>query len=224
MIVTRQLDTEQSHWSFSKFETAYKPPASPPRMSNHLDTPFSTQPDWQGQYSYLPPGDSSLFSQQFDHTNDNSEASQPRTAGASGDMGVKEEQQHSPLGHRIDPLGLRQKQPSPIAEHPDQQGDAYPAKAPESVPEESLVSTDTPGLSMTSNPLSSVSSTGQGADMPAGHAGNDGEPTKVEGDDEVVDDEDMVEDEGEQTSQPQTAAERTAQRRKMKRFRYGFLP
>jgi hypothetical protein len=218
MIVTRHLDSEQSHWSFSKFETAYKPPTSPPRMSNHLDTPFSTQPDWQGQYSYLPPGESSIFSQSFDHSNDNSEAAQPRTTSGSVDITAKDEQ-HSPLGHRIDPLGLRQKQPSPIPEHQEQPGEAYAVKAAESVHDESLVSTDTPGHSMASNTLSSVSSAGQGQEIPASHIGNEGEAPKPEGEDEVVDDEEMVEDDGEPSGQPQTAAERTAQRRKMKRFR-----
>jgi hypothetical protein len=220
MIVTRHLDTEQSHWSFSKFETAYKPPASPPRMSNHLETPFSTQPDWQGQYSYLPPGDSNLFSQPFDHANENSEAAQPRSAGGPVELGVKDEQS-SPLGHRIDPLGLRQaKQPSPIPEQPENQAEVYAPKTAESVHDESLVSTDTPGLSMASNPLSSVSSGGQGSDIQAGHAVNEGDAVKPEIDDDVVDDEDMVEEDGEGgSSQPQTAAERTAQRRKMKRFR-----
>lgn len=130
------------------------------------------------------------------------------------------EEPHSPLGHRIDPLGLRPaKQPSPIPEHPEQAGE-YGPKAAESVPDESLVSGDTPGLSLASNPLSSVSSAGQGQEIPASHTGNDGEIPKQEDEDEVVDDEEMVEgDGGEATSQPQTAAERTAQRRKMKRFR-----
>jgi hypothetical protein len=227
MLVTRQPDTQQSPWSFSKYETTYhKPPASPPRMSNHIDTPFSTQPDWQGQYSYLPPGDSNIFSQSYEQSNDNSEAAQPRTTGGSGtqlDVTVKDEQS-SPLRHQrsLDPLGLRQtKQPSPIPEQPEQQGgETYASKAVESVHDESLVSADAPGLSMNSNPLSSVSAAGQGPDIPATHNGIEGDAVKPEDGDDVLDDEDMVEGEDEGTSQPQTAAERTAQRRKMKRFRY----
>jgi hypothetical protein len=227
MLVTRQLDTEQSNWSYSKFETPYhKPPTSPPRMSNHFDPPLSTQPEWQGQYSYLPPADSSIFSQQFDQGNDSSDAAQPRSAAGANsqlDINIKDEPQHSsPLGHRrsVDPLGLRSnKAASPISEQPEAQGgEAYAAKAAESVQDESLGSTDTPGLSLTSNPLSSVSSAGQATDIPPSHAGNEDVSANKDDDDEVVDDEDMIEGD-EPSSQPQTAAERTAQRRKMKRFR-----
>ena len=220
MIITRHLDTEQSNWSYSKLGTPFhKPPASPPRMSNHIDTPFSTQPDWQGQYSYLPPGDSNIFSQHFEQSNDSSEAPPPRSTGSGGGpLDMKEP--HSPLRHRLDPLGLRQaKQPSPIPDRPDASGEAYAAKAAESVQAESLVSTDASTLSMASNSLSSVSSAGQAPEIPASHARNEGDAPKQEDEDEVVDDEDMVDGEGEASSQPQSAAERTAQRRKMKRFR-----
>ncbi|KAL2197529.1 hypothetical protein P885DRAFT_68660 [Corynascus similis CBS 632.67] len=191
-------------------------------MSNNFDT--VTQSDWQGQYSFLPPGDNAIFSQSYDHvtsSNENAESqAQPRTVVAPSDAPKPE---GSPLGHRLDPLGLRQpKQPSPIPEQPESQEEQYPPKAPESAPEESSTSTETRGVSLGSNPLSSVSSTGQSSDAAApNHSNNEGQQAIKEEDEEVVEDEEMVEGEGEgdPQTQPQTAAERTAQRRKMKRFR-----
>ena len=55
-------------------------------------------------------------------------------------------------------------------------------------------------------------------DMPCSDVGRN----KVEKDeeDDMMEDDEMVEAEGEAPSRPQTAAERTAARRKMKRFRY----
>ena len=193
-------------------------------MSNHFDS--VSQSDWQGQYSFLPPGDNNLFSQTYDHvtsSTDNADPqSQPRSVAAPANtLDIKPEQESSPIGHRIDPLGLRQpKQPSPIPEQPENHGEQYAAKAAESVHEESLVSTETPGISITSNPLSSVSSTGQGSDMPPSQTADAQVPIKDE-DEDVLEDEEMIEGdaEGEVPAQPQTAAERTAQRRKMKRFR-----
>lgn len=225
MLVSRHSDSEQSLWSINKFEAAYHPKsASSPRMSNSFDTPLSTQPDWHGQYSFLPPGEN-IFPQSYDHVTNTTESaqSQPRSTAADStlDINIKTES-HASLNHRrsLDPLGLRQhRQPTPIQEHPQPHGEAYAQKAAESVQEESLMSSDTPGLSLTSNPLSSVSSTGQGPDMSSNHPGG-GDVNLKEEDEDVIDDDDMIEGEGEAATQPQTAAERTAQRRKMKRFRY----
>jgi hypothetical protein len=79
-------------------------------------------------------------------------------------------------------------------------------------------------MSLGSNPLSSVSSGGQSSETAPSHSGNEGHPVVKEEDEEVVEDEEMIEGEGEgegdSQAQPQTTAERTAQRRKMKRFRY----
>ncbi|AEO56334.1 hypothetical protein MYCTH_2301118 [Thermothelomyces thermophilus ATCC 42464] len=197
-------------------------------MSNNFDT--VTQSDWQGQYSFLPPGDNTIFSQPYEHvasSTENAESpAQPRTVVAPSEAPKAE---GSPLGQRLDPLGLRQtKQPSPIPEQPENQEEQCPSKAPELTHEESTTSTETRDVSLGSNPLSSVSSApGQGSEAGApSQSGNEGQPAAVkeeEEEEEVVEDEEMAEG-GEggteaQPQQPQTAAERTAQRRKMKRFR-----
>ncbi len=56
-------------------------------------------------------------------------------------------------------------------------------------------------------------------EITTGHPGNEEQGGVKDEDEEVLDDEEMAEGEGDVPSQPQTAAERTAQRRKMKRFR-----
>ncbi|KAK3327181.1 hypothetical protein B0T19DRAFT_155704 [Cercophora scortea] len=230
MLVSRQGATEQNPWSISKFETAFHKSAESLRMSNFDSV---TQSDWQGQYSFLPPGDNNLFSQPYEHVSGSTENgdshAQPRsvvTPSTTLDIEGSKQEPHSPLGHRLDPLGLRQpKQPSPIPEQPENLGEQYPQKAAGSTHEESLVTTETPGLSLGSNPLSSVSATGQGPEVASIDLGNEVPGPIKEEDEDGLEDEDMVEGdgdgdgEGEAPTQPQTAAERTAQRRKMKRFR-----
>ncbi|KAL1841710.1 hypothetical protein VTJ49DRAFT_6684 [Mycothermus thermophilus] len=230
MLVTRHAVTEQSPWSISKFETAFRKSGEKLRMSNNFDT---TQSDWQAQYSFLPPGDNPIFSQSYEHVTNSGQSAdpqaQPRTVTVPAEVPKPE---NSPLGHRVDPLGLRQpKQPSPVPEQQEVQGNQYPPKTSElTTNEESSNSTETPAMSLGSNPLSSVSSGGHSSETAPNHSGNEGQNAVKEEDEEVVEDEEMAEgehQEGEsqqqqqqqQQQQAQTAAERTAQRRKMKRFR-----
>ncbi|KAI1406445.1 hypothetical protein F4819DRAFT_158476 [Hypoxylon fuscum] len=226
MLVTRHLDTEQNHWS-SKFEATFHKPTSP-RMSSY-DGHLSTQPDWQGHYSFLPPGESNIFSQPFDQvsgsSNNNDAASQQRPSSAHGNALGSANQAtqglNSPMSHHrvLDPLGLRQpKAESPVQEQHDVQGASYAIKA-ESAHEESLAAADPQGLPLGPNTIGSASSAGQGQETASGPAGNEETAIGKDEDDEVLEDDEMVEAEGETTTQPQTAAERTAARRKMKRFR-----
>lgn len=226
MLVSRLSDTEQSQWSYTKFETTYPKPTSSPRMSNHFDTPLSTQSDWQGQYSYLPPNESNIFSQPFESSNDGAETSRQRSATngtSSGPADMNSKGSVSPIDQKkaLDPLGIRSaKPPTPTTENSEtQHPDPFAHKPAESAPEESLGTADAPSLPMPANALHTVSSTGQPQDAQAMP------PINVEvkdDEDEILDDEEMAGagvDGADGTSQPQTAAERTAQRRKMKRFR-----
>ncbi|KUI71335.1 Homeobox-leucine zipper protein HDG11 [Cytospora mali] len=233
MLVSRQHDSEQNHWSMSKYETIHHKPASIPRMSNNFDTPLSTQSEWHGQqYSFIPPGENPIYAQSYSHgtsSNGHSESrTRPRSAIDAGSvMDVEPKSETSTLspslGQRrsIETMGLRQqREQSPTAEQSSVQGDPYAAqKAAESTNEGSVASTDTRGMSLGSNPVSSVSSAGQGPELPPSHSGNDEQPSKQEDDDEVIDEYDMAEGDGEAALQQMTPAERTAARRKMKRFR-----
>lgn len=232
MLVSRQHDSEQNHWSMSKYETLYHKPASSPRMSHHYDAPLSTQSDWQGQqYSFLPPGDHP-YAQSYGHgqTSNGSARSQaqPRSAADASmvmDIDAKSDSNtmSPPLSQRRsdDPLGLRtQRQPSPIPEQSENQGEMYAQKAAESTHEGSVASADNSRMSLGPNQVSSVSSTGPGSELSPTKARSDDQPCKQEDDDDLIDDDDM-DGEGDGT-QDMTPAERTAARRKMKRFRYGL--
>lgn len=230
MLVTRQFDTtEQSHWSYSKFETPlHKAPTTPPRMSNQFEAPLPTPPEWQGQqYSYLPGPENNVFSQAYGAGNETSDASQPRTAtGAPAQVEIQTKQEPG-LENRgtADPLGLRQvKQPTPEDEPEDRQQQQQQQqeqrqasqsleKTAEPVSQEPTASTDMQGQTMISNPASSAE---LGADAPSSQMDHDEGSLSKDEDDDVLDDDDMLDD-GDGT--PQTAAERTAARRKMKRFR-----
>ncbi|KAI1100729.1 hypothetical protein F4804DRAFT_35000 [Jackrogersella minutella] len=226
MLVTRHLDTEQNHWS-SKFETTFHKPTSP-RMSSY-DGHLSTQPDWPGHYSYLPPGESTIFAPPYEQvsgsSSNNDITSQQRPTSAHNSTidntnqvtqsGLNSSMSHSRI---LDPLGLRQpKAESPVHEQSDVQGASYAIKA-ESAHEESLASTDPHGLSLGPNTIGSAS-LAQGQETSSGPTGNDEGGIGKDEDDEVLEDDEMVEGEGETPTHPQTAAERTAARRKMKRFR-----
>ncbi|KAL7625048.1 hypothetical protein AAE478_004262 [Parahypoxylon ruwenzoriense] len=227
MLVTRHLDTEQNHWS-SKFETAFHKPTSP-RMSSY-DGHLSTQPDWPGQYSFLPPGENNIFAQPFEQVSGSSSSndvtSQQRPSSAhnralDNTNQATQSSLNSPMSHHrvLDPLGLRQpKAESPVQEQSDVQGASYAVKA-EASHEESLASTDPQELPLGSSTIGSGPSAGQGREAVSGTTGNEESAIGKDEDDEVLEDDEMVEAEGETTTQPQTAAERTAARRKMKRFR-----
>jgi hypothetical protein len=186
-------------------------------MSNF--EPLSTQPDWREQYSPYPlEGENGLLQASFEQSSnsnvsDNSQAQQQSRA-------------RPPLEHRHSLGLLRQEpQPVPIIERPDSAppGDCG-NQTSNATRDDSLVSTESTALSLGSigsNPLSSASS------APAQQgtiAKNEEENINVEfkeEEDEDDDDDDMLDiDEG---GAPQTAAERRAERRKMKRFRYDCL-
>ena len=227
LATSRQGATEQSPWSISKFGTPYPKSADGLRMSNFDPV---TQSDWQSQYSFLPPGDNNLFSQSYEHVsgpadNANSQAQPRSVVGPGNPLEIDSSKRvSSPLGHRADPLGLRQpKQSSPAVEQVESHSEQYTQRPAEAAHEDSHTSTETPHISLSSHPLNSVSSTAHGPISSAPQSMNEVQSTIKEEEDDVLDDEDMidgdVEGEPQAQAQPQTAAERTAQRRKMKRFR-----
>ncbi|KAM9876306.1 hypothetical protein VD0002_g7797 [Verticillium dahliae] len=225
MLVTRHIDTESSHWSFNKFETtSQKPSRSSSRMSNHLDAPLSTQPDWQGQYSYLAP-ESSIFSQPYEARNESAGASQPRsTAGGPGELDVSvKPDASSPEAHpkSLEALSPVIKQRSPSVEQPEQhQLEASTPKAATSPAQEPhSMAQDSSSFPMASTQAASAVQMGQEPASSSVPITSEEETVLLkEEDDDVFDDDDMDGDEN-PSGQPQTAAERTAQRRKMKRFR-----
>ncbi|KAI1117241.1 hypothetical protein F5Y14DRAFT_376206 [Nemania sp. NC0429] len=236
MLATRRFETEDSHWS-SKFKTDLHK-ANITRMSSY-DGSLSTQPDWQGHYSFLPPVESNIFGQSFEQasssSNDNDVASQQRSsASQSANLETHGQTSSSTLSspthtHRaIDPLGLRQHNSEAVSQEQTSiaAAAAYAIKT-EAAHEESLASAKATQARIDSNSPITVPSTEQVPHPSLGVSDNLETIVGKEEDEEVVEDDDMIEGEGDvegegeedTPSQPQTAAERTAARRKMKRFR-----
>lgn len=209
MIVTRQPDSEHSHWS-SKYGTIY----TTPRMSNFA-SPLTTQPGWQGHYSFLPLGETNIFAQSSEQTshatNSSSNASVERRPASADNVRGAEQSKTSlvvpPMSHSrsMDPLGLRApKVESPTQEQPEPRGEPFGVKS-ESAQEGPLPSI--------------VASPPQESDAADNRNGNEDLTLGKDEDDDVLDDEDDMMEGEDGASHPQTAAERTAARRKMKRFR-----
>jgi len=234
MLVTRHGATEQNPWSRSKFETVFHKPVESLRMSSNFDP--VTQSDWHSQYSFLPPGENSIFSPSYENASTSTEnaesQAQPRTVAASS-MSVDVEaskQASSPLRHRLDPLGLRQqKQPSPAPEQPENQGETYRQKAGETTHEAPTGSSEAQHMPLEPNALNVNSSAGQESVLVQAQPTSEEQSTAKEevvvaaGDTEVTEPAKQREEGGgaeEQTQQQtQESADKTIPRRKMKRFR-----
>lgn len=211
MLVTRQCDTGRNTWSSIKLEAIYHNAASP-RMSNF--EPLTTQPDWREQYGAFPlTGDNGLLQPAFGQ---GSSSNLSDSAQDQQQSGARPALQHR---HSLGPL-KQEAQSTPIIERPDSAPGDISQPTNISARDDSLISPESTELSLGSNPLSSASS----APMQQGTQANT-EGTGVEGeikeeDEELDDDDEMLEAEVEEGgAPPQTAAERRAERRKMKRFR-----
>lgn len=210
MLVTRQFETGRNTWSSSKLEAIYQNTASP-RMSNF--EPLPPQPDWREQYSaFSLSGESGVLQPSFGQHS------------SSDSVGKNRELQPTTrptLEHRhsLGPL-RKDHEPVPAIERPDSAppvGDSTVSNstAPR---DDSLVSPKSTTLSLGSNPLSSVPNapTQQGATT---NKEGEAEGDIKEEDDDLDDDDDMLDAETEEGAPAQTAEQRRAERRKMKRFR-----
>ncbi|TAQ88294.1 hypothetical protein B7494_g3402 [Chlorociboria aeruginascens] len=213
MLVTRQCDIGRNTWSSVKLEAIYHNSASP-RMSNFES--LSTQPDWREPYSsFSLSGENGLLQSPFEQSTSSNAPENNRN------------QRHGsirpPLEHRHSLGLLRQdRQLTPVIERPDSApGDCSQQLNNNPGRDDSLVSPESTALSLgslSSNPISSGAPAQQGT-----LASNEGDviktETKEEDEEDDEDDEMLDVEEGIGGTAPQTAAERRAERRKMKRFR-----
>ncbi|PSS00763.1 hypothetical protein BD289DRAFT_458359 [Coniella lustricola] len=225
MLVSRKPDSEQNHWPMSKYDTPYHYPASTPRMSHHYEPPLSTQPDWQGQqYSFHAARENHVYAQSYNNGSASSSSigthAQPRSAAESGSMDIDSKPESSVPSpslsqRRADSvLGLHsQRQLSPMSVQSENQGEMYGKKAGNSTMEDSVRVAEAATNQNTCG--SSASSAGQTMERPVSQIRDDS-ACKQEDDDELIDDDEVDEADG---AHEMTPAERTAARRKMKRFR-----
>lgn len=217
MLATRLQDTG-IHWRFKKTDATYRRPASP-RMSDTYATSLSTQPEWPSHYTYPQHGETVTFSHSFERKNDLPNLRVSSSAGDrsnSLDVQVKEEDD-SPLNqHQSRDRGKspQNKAQSTGLIHRQGHHSVFDiTRASGSFHAEPPATTNAAGESL--EPDQRCSS--QGVELSSPEESFLG--TKDE-DDDVMDDDDLFDGDGDQLHRPQTAAERTAARRKMKRFRY----
>ncbi|KAF7543927.1 hypothetical protein G7Z17_g10350 [Cylindrodendrum hubeiense] len=204
MLVTRQCDTDHN-WPFNKYDPSRKP-ASPPRMSNPYGAGLSAQSEWQGQHQF-PPGGANVFPQSLEPSSSGQDAAQSRLATeAERDvLGIHvKEDSRLPQAHKLSSLGMLQ--------------DSHPS----SVSTHSEIQDGGPGLkiagSVQGKPQGVFETQSQGSQSSANQPGHGDRASSAKSDeDDEFDEDDMLDGEGDLSSQ--TAAERTAARRKMKRFR-----
>jgi hypothetical protein len=224
MLVTRQPDSESSHWS-SKYQTLLHKPTNP-RMSN-FEGPLSSQPEWQGHYSYLPPGEPNLFAQPFQQASSNSNSNASTIPPPSGTSAASGETANHPGSNMVSSPGTQsqtgngQAMSAPKVESPTHEASDATGIKRENTQDELSVSTAPAGPANVNEPTS-ASSADRAQEIGREQSVLDDGVMSKEEDDELMDDEDMLDIEGDgegETSRPMTAAERTAARRKMKRFR-----
>ncbi|KPM34905.1 hypothetical protein AK830_g11670 [Neonectria ditissima] len=214
MLVTRQCDTDHS-WPFNKYDPSRKP-ASPSRMSNPYSTALPAQSEWQGQNPYSP-NDGHPFPQSLEPNSNCQDGAQSRLATDSErnalGIHVKQEPRSSQI-HKLPGMGLRHDtHPSPLSNPPETQNGPHSLMIAGSVQDKPQGFMETRSQPLGTNSLNPCLS--QTSANHNGH-GDRLSSAKSEEDDDF-DEEDMLDGEGDHSSQ--TAAERTAARRKMKRFR-----
>lgn len=175
-------------------------------MSNFESLP--AQPEWREQFPAFSPAGENGFEQSAN--NETSEQKQQQ-------FNVRPSLQHR---HSLGPL---QEAPhkTAIIERPESAPAAgdFSISNDETEREDSLVSPRSTAPSVTSNGLSSASSAPAYSSLPTLNKEIDVDGDVKDEDDDLDDDDDMLDVEGDEGAPAQTAEQRRAERRKMKRFR-----
>lgn len=226
MLATRSCDTENSHWSFGRYFPAPGKASPSPRMSDQYDSSLPTQPDWQGQYPYLPQPAGSAYPASAESNHANSGVVQPQPVGEGGNLRLDAHTDRQPalppsLRHHAYRVGAGDHgHPPRPAESSERKEDPRGMKSASLLLDETLVPTRATGREPApSTHINSASTATKGLnDASDGFGPEDQSAAVVKDDaDDALADEDMAEEETD--SLLQTTAERVAARRKMKRFR-----
>lgn len=226
MLATRPCDTENSHWSFNRYFPAPGKASPSPRMSDQYDSSIPTQPDWQGQYPYLPQPAGSAYPASAESNHANSGVAQPQPVVEGGNIRLDA---HTARQTALPP-SLRHLayhggagdhgHPSRPAEASDRKEDQRGMKSASLLPDETLLPTRATGREpVPATHINSAPTATKGLNDGSDRFGSDDQSVAAVKDDvdDGLADEDMAEEEAD--SLLQTTAERVAARRKMKRFR-----
>ncbi|KAF4978658.1 hypothetical protein FZEAL_5001 [Fusarium zealandicum] len=215
MLVTRQYDTEHSHWHFNRYDPSRNPTS--PRMSNPYDVnvELPAPSSWQGQNSANAHGGTS-YPQPFGQRSEEARLAQS-VGNRSNALGIHmrpgPNQAHALTPVSADQRGLPLSEPR----HLGAQDERYATRFMTSGRGDSA-STESGNTPTGSKTMESMISGHQASEMPLSQPGQVANPGLLRDEEEDdLDDEDMFDGDGEHSNQ--TAAERAAARRKMKRFR-----
>lgn len=217
MLATKPGEGEHKYWSFDKFTSlARKSPGS--RMSSQYLNSLSTQPNWRGHYTYGNGESDSLASSSPRNSNSSLEAQKQCHKLASGcedhALGVGSTAK-SPPG--FEDIKLEDSQPKSL--HTLEQGVPTGTQAP--VRNFSPVGINTEGCRSSGRPLakSPVQDELQKT-LSIGSASNEGHEDVIKDEDmDVTDEDDMLDTMENDGARQRMAADRSAAKRKMKRFR-----
>lgn len=214
MLATRYRDTGRDHWTRSKYESsADKIPQQ--RMSDSYATSFVTQSEWQGHFGYPQPHGSGTLPPSLERTHDPSDLGYQRSAmeeeRAKREAQVTEDEPPPPYADAFQATGVDNR----TSARRISEGHASIDIASE--PPKASVHLDD-----RKSPLDTSNRVGESAEQRSDQCGTSASEDqslmiKDEEDDGIYEEE---EGGGGHINRPQTAAERSAARRKMKRFRY----
>jgi hypothetical protein len=195
-------------------------------MSDPYDASSSAQPDWQGQYPYLPQPTGSVYAQSSESNHASSGVFQPQPVVENGNLRLETQTDRQPAlpsdsRHNIYRVGAEGATYPPRAAEPlERKDEVRGMKTASLLLDESL----TPGRDATrlpapSNHINAATAIAKSLGNPSNTFGSDDQSLAAPNDDaeDVLLDDDMAEEETD--SLLQTTAERVAARRKMKRFR-----
>lgn len=207
MLITRICDSDHAPWPLRKNSSSARRP-EPPRMSDRYELPLPVQPEWQSQYSYLPQQETSGLTGPVGGS---------RRTSLAKDNGVKKASE-PPEGHRCTGDLLTPKSVRHSSSGEDQP--SFAGKAPEFPRVPPLPTVSQPLKQTGPNNFHTVLAAEAGPAPATSHYGLDSRDSMaVEEADLDEDDDDAAGPDGDGLDRPQTAAERLAARRKMKRFR-----
>ena len=227
MLASRLYASEQGHWPPTKYDLPPRKLHSP-RMSGQYDGSLPTHPDWQGQYSYFTSGDSNSYSHDLEQEHD---VSLPPRQGSPGhsyrdsqlDVEVKLEEDSSLLQDQRRGSSNPRHFPTPstVGDHRGRNGGGAKAKIETLAHNERQASEELCTLGPDSSQMNPESPVGPSLE----YLGDQEAIDRSKANQRIDDDEDLeidevAEGEGEPAGRFPTVAERTAARRKMKRFRY----
>ena len=220
MLATRHYDNHHAPWPLENPNEASSRRPISPRMSDHYAPSLSTQPEWHGDYTYSQPSEEVNFAHPFERNNHGLPQLRDSPSAAH------DKEAHNSVRPRE---GERSPHGSHLSRDPGQSAarDISTGLGHQSQHHRDSVDSESLRESIHAGRVGAINVSGGSSEPDAQFRNRGGSlptpderfPTLREEDEDAIDEDDVLDGEGDPPQHPQTAAERTAARRKMKRFR-----